>query len=373
MIGGFRSRLKRWQGAGLISEGQAQSIIAFEKERRQGKLVRDLSLVGVFAIGLGILSIVAANWRFIPAEAKIGLHVLLNGAVIFFMLRAKNPLVKDGLVAGLFFLFLTFIALIGQIYQLHGDLPATIFFWTLICAPFVWFYGRGHIAAMPWTAAALTAFVLNIGDWVTEERWLFFTLSATGFALPLLCLLLGRWLRTAKEGFAHVFHHLGLYLPALLATAATFLFYFGERLAAHHTLLLGLMGACLLAAFVIFRPRGRDDEEGKILWSYLMVSGLVGLAPFGLASVESDLLAALLFIFYWGFLAFLGARIPSGTLTDWAIRLIVLRLFIVYTEIFGSLLLNGAGLIISGVLLLVVLRNLNKITAFGRRLVNHEF
>jgi hypothetical protein len=51
---------------------------------------------------------------------------------------------------------------------------------------------------------------------------------------------------------------------------------------------------------------------------------------------------------------------------------VILRLFIVYIEVFGSMALQGVGLIISGISLLIILRYLNRIVAVGRKLVNYE-
>ncbi len=378
MFGGLRFKFRRWQEAGLITAEQAAGILAFEKNRKQGKLVKDLSNVGIFAVLIGLVSLVASNWGSIPPSLKLTGHFALNAGAAFFMLRldeTRRPLAKDACVLGLFGLFLTFIALIGQIYQLHGDLHTTLLFWLLICTPFVWFYGRSYTVAAPWLAVAIVTLYWNIGAHFegTPNRLLLIG-SLISFYLSPVLLLFSRtdWLEKFRPGFVWTFRKLGLYLPAVLANIAIMLFYDSTREVEHQTVQIALLAAGAVGIFALFRPKGKDDQEGADLWYYLMVSSVIMMLPFVLPEVESAALSAALFVAYWVFLAWLGARTHEDNLSNWAIRLIVLRIFIVYLEVFGSLLTTGLGLIISGVLLLVILRYLNRIVAIGRRLVNHE-
>ena len=358
-----------------MSLDQTAAILAHEQRRKQGKLIKDLTGVGIFAIFIGIVSIVASNWRAIPPEAKLLGHFVLNAGVAWYMLRVdelKRPIVKDASVLLLFGLFLTFIALIGQIYQLHGDLHVTLLFWTAICTPFIWIYGRTYTVAMPWLIAVLAALCTNIDARLADAPdTLVLISSLLVFYLPPALLLASKapWILRHREGFAKTFRRLGLWLPALFATCATFMYYDGDRIIIYHTALITLMALGMAAIFVMFRPRDKSDPEQVDLWSYLLISGGMIMLPFVVPTLESDVVAAALFVVYWIYIAWLGARIHSSHVTDWAIRLIVLRLFIVYLEVFGSMLMNGFGLVISGILLLVILKFLNKIVAVGRRLV----
>lgn len=379
MFGGLRRKFKRWQDAGLISEEQASTILAFERERKSGKLVKDLTNVAIFAIFLGVASLVAANWAYLPDTIKLAGHLVLNLGVAAFMLRTdgvKHPVIKDAAVLALFGFFLTFIALIGQIYQLHGDLHTTLLFWLGICTPFIWFYGRSYTVVVPWLAVLLITIFMNIFEYFDHRRddEITLILSVMAIHLPIILLFVARlpWLLRHRPGFVESFYRLGLFLPAIFVNIAICAFYADNRENEYFVAQMVLMAAALLLATVIFRPRSQTDEKGYDLWIYLMVSGIFIMLPFALADIESDLLSAVLFIAYWVFVAWLGARMQSALLTDWAIRLVILRLFIIYLEVFGGMMMTGFGLIFSGILLLVILRYLNRIVAVGRRLVNYE-
>ena len=378
MFGSLKGKFKRWQDAGLISEEQSASILAFEKERKGGKLIKDLTNVGIFAILLGFASIVASNWTAIPDMMKLIGHFALNLLVVAFMLRidgVKHPVRRDACVLLLFGLFLTFIALIGQTYQLHGDLHTTLLLWLGICTPFVWFYGRTYTVAMPWLVAVLIAIHLNMVEYLDENDYVqIVAATVMTFYLSPILILVSRlfWLARHRPGFVQTFYRLGIYLPAILANLSLLLFYDNFSAHQYHTVQIGLMAAGLLGIFFMFRPISRGDETATDLWYYLLASHMMMMLPFVLPQLESGVLSAVLFIVYWIFIAWLGARMQAATLTDWAIRLVVIRLFIVYLEVFGNMLQTGFGLVASGILLLIVLRYLNRIVAVGRKLVNYE-
>lgn len=378
MLGSLKNKFERWRDAGLVTAEQADAILAFEKTRKSGKLVKDLTNVGILAIILGLALLVASNWNMIPDAAKLIGHFGICGALAALMLKIdgeKHPVGKDACVLLLFGSFLTFIALIGQVFQLHGDLHVTLAFWLALCTPFVWFYGRSYTVMVPWLLVLLATIYMNMLEYLDGDHDMQIVIATVmTFYLPPILILVSRsfWLARYRPGFVQTFYRLGIILPAVLANLALLLFYENFAMSAHYTLQMVLMALGLFAIFFIFRPGTRRDESATDLWYYFLVSHIVMMLPFALPQLESGVLSAALFIAYWIFIAWLGARMHAGILTDWAIRLVVLRLFIVYLEVFGSMLQTGIGLIVSGILLLVVLRYLNRIVAAGRKLVNYE-
>lgn len=378
MFGGLKGKFKRWQDAGLVTTEQTEAILAFEKTRKSGKLVKDLTNVAIFAIILGLASLVASNWDIIPATAKLIGHFGVCGLIAALMLKIdgeKHPVGKDACVLLLFGSFLTFIALIGQVFQLHGDLHITLAFWMAICSPFIWFYGRTYTVIVPWLLVLLTTIYLNMIEYLDGSTAMqVFVATVMTFYLSPILILVSRtfWMARHRPGFVQAFYRQGTFLPALFATLGLFLFYDDFYHIPYYTWQMVLMALGLLAIFVIFRPTTRRDESATDLWYYLLVSHIVMMLPFALPQLESGVLSAVIFVMYWIFMAWLGARMHATTLMDWAIRLVILRLFIVYLEVFGSMALTGVGLIGSGILLLVILRYLNRIVAAGRKLVNYE-
>lgn len=379
MFGSLTGKFKRWQDAGLVSAEQASAILAFERGRKSGKLARDLSNVAIIAILLGLASLVASNWDGISDQLKLLGHFIVSAGIAALMLRidgAQHPVKKDATLLLLFGSFLTFIALIGQVYQLHGDLHIMLTFWLTLCTPFIWFYGRSYMVAMPWLVVALLTIYMNMLEYLSDETALQVTLAvALTFYLPTLLVLVARlfWIVRNRPGFSASFMRAGLVLPVLFANLCLFLFYdFMPAYPQHYALQMGLMAAGLLAMVFIFRPRHRRDESAFDLWVYMLVSHMVIMLPFALPQLSSGVMAAVVFIGYWLFMAWIGARIHSSTLMDWSMRLVILRLFIVYLEVFGSMALTGVGLIISGILLLVVLRFQGRLVAMGRKMLSYE-
>ena len=351
-------------------------ILEHERTRKSGKLSRDLTNLGLFAILLGFLSVIASNWQDIPAYGKLELHAILNLCVVGLIVHydpMTNPYKRDSAVMALFALFLTFIALIAQIYQLHGELYQTLIFWICICTPFIWYFGRTYLSVLPWLTALLVTFFLTAMELTAfKDSWLFFVLLIAVY-LPFKLLVVSRlkWLNNTRPDFANAFHSLGTFLPGLFASIATFTFNERDRVTDHHSLLISLLAAGLLLTFILFRPK-KDEEYSLELCGYLMISGLLTTLPFFLIGIENALLAAILFIAYWLYLAWLGARVHAPRLTDWAIRLVMLRLFILYLEVFGNLMTKGLGMILSGVILILLIKYSQKMVLWGRKLVRHE-
>ncbi len=372
---GLTSKLKKWQEAGLLSIDQANQIADYEKSRYKSKFQSRLTYVALFAIVLGILSIVAANWYAIPASLKIAGHFILNIAVAYGILSNNSvhrPLWREGCVLLLFGLFLTFIALVGQVYQLHGKLAYTLSVWVVMCAPFIWYYGRTYFAMWPWLLALITAVYLILLEHIeTSHAEIVTAISALYFPIILLAVAKIPLIARYRPGFIKSLRGMGIGLICILTTIA---------IVAHHNLdytdatiwwIFGGFASAFLFILACFWPRkSAPAQNGFELFVYLLIS--TGLYTLMLTcDAIPRFVGAILFIGYWGMIAWMGARIQSAHIMDWAIRLIILRLIFVYIELFGGLLTTGVGLVVSGILLLIVLRYFNRILAMGRKLVQH--
>src|SRR5690606_27245858 len=81
-------KLAAWAQEGLITPDQVSAIRAFEQDRKVGKtwILYGMAAIGVSAIGIGIVSIVAANWDLIPPRLKLGSYIfwqILLGIALF--------------------------------------------------------------------------------------------------------------------------------------------------------------------------------------------------------------------------------------------------------------------------------------------------
>ncbi len=140
------NEIKVWRGEALVSAEIAEQLASrYEQVKRDqtpvGLIV--LGSLGALLTGLGIISLLAANWGTIPRDIR-GLIAFMPlslsyCAALFILLRLKPSLalyeplgIFWGLSIG------AGIALIAQTYHLPGDLESFILTWVLLLVPVVW-------------------------------------------------------------------------------------------------------------------------------------------------------------------------------------------------------------------------------------------
>ena len=132
-------KLDKLVAAGIISAEQKQQILDFDKDKNAGFIGRLLSVLGIFIIGCGIISVVAANWNYIGESFKLFvMFALLFGSGYMAYLWQKQGLQSraEKMLVGLFLLSGAAIGLIIQIYQLSGgQWYSVLAVWFLVTAP----------------------------------------------------------------------------------------------------------------------------------------------------------------------------------------------------------------------------------------------
>ena len=74
-------RLAAWQQAGVIDAATRSRIEQFEQGRLRPVLLYALGGLGALTIGIGLVSVVAANWDQIGKVAKLGLDLVLGAGL----------------------------------------------------------------------------------------------------------------------------------------------------------------------------------------------------------------------------------------------------------------------------------------------------
>jgi len=91
--------------------------------------------LGAFIVGLGFISLVAANWKMIPDFLKLVVDFgILTGAVVLANRFSKNqqPLWFEGTLVFILFFTLASMGLVSQIYHLSGPLYQSILLWAFL-------------------------------------------------------------------------------------------------------------------------------------------------------------------------------------------------------------------------------------------------
>ena len=361
---------------GLITEEQQQKIISTLKLKEEGgKLLLVLSTIGALLIVGGIILLISANWDAIPRGVKIATGLLLMLSAWgggWYLREVRGDYLKSGealylVGAGL---WLSNIALIGQIYHLSSRLPNAFL---------LWFAG---VLPLPWILRSKALFVLSLmsfGIWVGTETncdagWFGGDWYESQMALYGLCgllvlawgyvLRLGRW-----SEFAAPAEKTGL-LALLLSTYPFCWVYFGHygikwNPAAIATLSVIALGALVLLAIGLRNPQ----LELPTQWRWTWAATLVGLAAlFGIALTwgpseywrynQHDSNLGLSWLTLAGtFIACLlqvqvGVFLRSKFMVNLAVTMLAMLFLTAYVNLFGSMATTGWIFLLAGVFLL---------------------
>jgi uncharacterized membrane protein len=162
------SDVNRLQVDGLISADQAQKIAAtYHLKDSRFKLPLILAWIAVAMVFLGIALVVASNWDRIPGLVKIanGLILMIAAHSGGYWLRhgtKKHPLAGEILHVLGGCLFLSNVAIIGQVYNLSSREPDAFLLWTVVIAPLPWILR---------SKAAHVLFLTALTIWVSLEAF----------------------------------------------------------------------------------------------------------------------------------------------------------------------------------------------------------
>ena len=85
-------QVQRWREAGIIDTTTAERIIAHERRASRPVLLLALGGLGAFTIGVGLISVIAANWGDIPRLVKLLAMLGLFGANAYGLLGPRPPI-----------------------------------------------------------------------------------------------------------------------------------------------------------------------------------------------------------------------------------------------------------------------------------------
>ena len=356
-------RLKAWEAAGLVDATTAARIREWESSHASPLAMRAVIGIAALAIGLGLLSVIAANWDAVPGVVRLGVHFALMVALALWLWRQAST---GGIAAeaGLFvlgMLGLTFFGHIGQVYQTDSPLWQPLTLWLVLFAPLMLLRGTG------WLTALLLMAVMIMAAW-TFMSWTMGLQPRLGavdetvrivlaITAPVLLAALAAWAqrRSSRQGFWRRLAELALLYAAGGASIAAIASADGPwRTDEGSTRLLWSVliasGVTLLTALLV--RAFRRDPEGRVvadLWLGLAAMPLLAYALSG-----SKVVAALLFMALWAGIAYTALRAGWRGAFQAAVGMIAFRLVLLSFELGGDLLTSGAGLIASGLLILGV-------------------
>lgn len=357
------SKIEAWHKAGVIDAATRDRIIAHEAAHARPIALWAVFGIGALAIGLGLVSVVAANWEEIPGSLRLGVHLaLIAGALAALGLRSHqldqlSPSANEALLFIIGALGLTFFGHLGQVYQTSSPLWQPLGIWLILFAPLLLIKGRSWLVAAS-VMGAIIWFVWDFADSGPLLRRAADTSTAKGLwlafitAAPVLIAPAAGWLRCRSargefwrqlEQTALAYAAAGASFACVVASSGSF---GGEPLAS--MAVRGCVGVAAGAALVWARP----GISGRMAGLIIAGAGLV--MPLALLASKAAVPAGLLFMALWAGIAAAALAAQWRGVFQLAVAVIALRLIILSFELASDLLLNGFGLIVAGLMVLGV-------------------
>lgn len=352
------SKLRTWKAAGLITEDVETQIRAFEAREERPVALWAMVGLGLFALALGIVLVVSANWDRIPDAAKLGIHMALTAAtaaVAWWGAANARLWLAEASLFLLSALVLAGIGLHSQVYQLTGPLWQALLLWLGLMTPALLLGGQTRLTGYAWASLAVAGPLAFASDHAAAKGiWLW--VHGGAMAIPALLVALSFLPRIAPP-FAGAIREIGI----IVLLAAVCIAHFGwasevKREEASEMALRFVLPALAAALAILLGRR-------SLVFPPALLVPLVGLptlaAALALAIPHPDiwlsrLFGVILFAGMWGAIARAASAASWSALFAVAIAAIAIRIFIVYIELFGSLAATGGGLIAGGALLVVL-------------------
>jgi hypothetical protein len=360
-------KITAWHDAGLIDTPTRDRLIAHEKAHTRPLALWAVVGIGALAIGLGLVSVIAANWEAIPGTLRLAVHLALICAGLSALglrearLAAALPWAAETLAFVTAALGLTFFGHLGQVYQTSSPLWQPLAAWLVLFVPLLLLTGRGWLSALAvvggsvWCAWEYANTTTGFGGGGTirpgDLIWPTFVT-----ALPVLHAPLAAWLRARSaraemwrrtEQLALAYAVAGASLAAIVASLDGF----DGGWASEQWVSLALCGALGVAAGLGVAS-ARPGTSGRMAGAIIAGAGLT--LPLAHAADGLLLPAAALFMALWTGIA--AAALTAGWrgVFQLAVAVIAVRLIILSFELAGDLLASGFGLILAGIMIVGV-------------------
>lgn len=349
--------LDDWQTRGFLTVDQVNRIREFEQGRAGGsKLMLALTLLAIFSIGLGVISLIANNWDLIPAWLKLLSYFTLMGVQAFFIVRADK---KSGIEREpLHFLYMLSIfagiALIAQVFHVPSDgwrglaLWAALGFAVMLRArvwyPVLFWYGSFTAAWLGWVSSG--------GSNSGFQRWEIFMLVVAAMGL----LAGSRRFWTLPDPQRRVTILLSSFFVLIVGPWCLGLIMREVEGGLHRLDLVAVM-VCSIIGFLLLKLSTSQRLLALII--ILAFAGRMALSlEFGdnMWKGASNAGEGLLFFLQLSGMSLLALQGNENRLFDIMTLMMAARILSVFFTVLGSLFMTGAGLILFGVLVLVLLR-----------------
>lgn len=204
---GLAKKLAEWEKAGLVRQDQVTAISQYEQNQPESHWVLSgLMILGVVIIGIGVISLIAANWSEIPDALKLAVDFLVLGGIGYAIFRAahssdsgRREMAFNAWIVAMQVAALASIGLISQIYHTGGKLYQAILFWSILVAPLSLIATR-FFPPMFWMGGLLGAMTWAVMDSGVYSSLFSRSPGYVAFSLTTFCLMLAVLARLFSRG-----------------------------------------------------------------------------------------------------------------------------------------------------------------------------
>jgi uncharacterized membrane protein len=340
----------------LITSDQVKSIREFEESiPKKNLLVNTFIAIASTVIGIGIISLIAANWISIPDWLKLGTNFLLLtgcGLGVYLTHKRKHLVAFEGLMVLFVFLCLASIGVISQVYHTGGKLEHALLFWCAMTLPLISLSKRFYLPFL-WSCIIIAPVVMLIdGHLFSSFRNQFALIAST---TPLVCGLIASILDFTKinEYFLKSFRYLVFTLGLGAVFWADFFGYFWRSSIRVEALIPSLV-LVIISAFLFIMRKDVGNKRKIVFCLLLTFYELIFVLQ--VFDAREKFWGAFIDIPLLIFASIYFLSIDYKRVFSFLSALIGIRFLIVYFQAFGGLATTGFGLILSGILLLVFVK-----------------
>jgi uncharacterized membrane protein len=348
--------LKQWVANQLITESQAEAIRKFESDKPSSLFFWFVAL-GAGVIGLGCISVIAANWKAIPDSLKL----LMDFSILFATggyaakeAKGNHPLRYEGVLIFLLIFTLASIGLVSQVFHTDGHLYQALLFWAMITSG-VMLSSRKLVVPFAWTTGLFTGVLVFLftSPW---GRKAFQdnpgpVIASLPFVAALFAILSRAFLGERPQTKAFRIWVVLLAIGGLFFTEVGFPYSLKKTSSFH----LEFYVAGLAALAIGWSGEYRMTQK-ILLWLASIIYVIPFQFPWLLGEIQLPVFRGALHsvttILALGVFAVFCATIESKKLVQLSLNLIALRFLILYFQALGGLATTGVGLIVSGALII---------------------
>lgn len=352
----LKSKLEKWVKNKLITKKQSDQIVAFEDSVSSNFALYTFIVIGVLAISIGVISLVASNWHDIPNLVKLMGDFSILFGISFYLLkmdRENHPYIFDAVLFGFMLMCLASIGLVGQIFNLKSNLVNAFLFWSVITFPPA-LLSKEKIIPFVWTGVfSLTfgiKFIEIIDDFYYDVERL---IPALMMITPVIVFLMGHYLFKKLPYFEKAFKTVAVFSGFIFMIIFEGIRYDGGLTILDFSPVFMSFSYMILIFAGLFLLYNKDLKKQSIYATYgALILYLISYIPF----IETELVFFDIFIIIPFFLClavfFALENYPKEF--KFATFMIAVRVFVIYMKAFGGLALTGVFLIITGTVFLLI-------------------